>query len=415
MARTDAIVLGAGVVGTSAALHLAKRGLAVTLVDRRGPGEETSYGNAGVIEGNTLFPHAFPSGFGELLRIALKRAPEANYHLSFLPKVAPWLLAYRFNTRAEGSLAFAEAMRPLFSRAVSEHEVLMAEAGAARYLRKDGWLKLYRSDEAFAATARERELAVALGLTQRALSVDETRALEPSLMPVFRHAVHWPDAASVSNPLAVTKAYAARFAALGGVIVNGDALKLHRSGQYWRVETDEGPIDAKDVVIALGPWAPDLLRRLGIDLPLMFKRGYHRHFSPRGNAGLTRPVVDTANGYCLAPMEQGIRLTTGAEFADRDAKPTPEQFDRLLPAARELFPLGEQLEAQPWMGSRPCFADSRPVIGHAPGQPGLWLDYGHAHWGLTLGPVSGRLVAEMVTGATPFCDPKPYAAERFNA
>jgi D-amino-acid dehydrogenase len=413
MARTDAIVLGAGIVGTSAAVHLAKRGLAVTLVDRRGPGEETSYGNAGVIEGNTLFPHAFPSGFGELLRIALKRAPEANYHLSFLPKVAPWLLAYRFNTRAEGSLAFAEAMRPLFSRAVSEHEALMAEAGAARYLRKDGWLKLYRSDEAFAATARERELALALGLTQRALSVEETRALEPSLMPVFRHAVHWPDAASVSNPLAVTKAYAARFAALGGVVLSGDALKLHRSGQYWRVETDEGPIDAKDVVVALGPWAPDLLGRLGIDLPLMFKRGYHRHFGPRGNAALTRPVVDTANGYCLAPMEQGIRLTTGAEFAARDAKPTPEQFARLLPAARELFPLGEQLEAQPWMGSRPCFADSRPVIGRAPGQPGLWLDYGHAHWGLTLGPVSGRLIAEMMTGAAPFCDPKPYSAERF--
>jgi D-amino-acid dehydrogenase len=413
MARTDAIVLGAGIVGTSAAVHLAKRGLAVTLVDRRGPGEETSYGNAGVIEGNTLFPHAFPSGFGELLRIALKRAPEANYHLSFLPKVAPWLLAYRFNTRTEGSLAFAEAMRPLFSRAVKEHEALMAEAGAARYLRKDGWLKLYRSDEAFAATARERELALALGLTQRALSVEETRALEPSLMPVFRHAVHWPDAASVYNPLAVTKAYAARFAALGGVVLNGDALTLHRSGEHWRVETDEGPIDAKDVVVALGPWAPDLLGRLGIDLPLMFKRGYHRHFGPRGNAGLTRPVVDTANGYCLAPMEQGIRLTTGAEFAARDAKPTPEQFDRLLPAARDLFPLGEQLEAQPWMGSRPCFADSRPVIGRAPGQPGLWLDYGHAHWGLTLGPVSGRLVAEMMTGATPFCDPKPYSAERF--
>src|SRR6476659_4518429 len=152
MARTDAIVLGAGIVGTSAALHLAKRGLSVTLVDRLGPGEETSYGNAGVIEGNTLFPHAFPSGFGALLRVALKRAPEANYHLSFLPQVAPWLLAYRENTNPAGSLAFAEAMRPLFARAVSEHEALMSEAGATRYLRKDGWLKLYRSGSAFAAT-----------------------------------------------------------------------------------------------------------------------------------------------------------------------------------------------------------------------------------------------------------------------
>jgi D-amino-acid dehydrogenase len=415
MARTDAIVLGAGIVGSSAALHLAKRGLSVALVDRRGPGEETSYGNAGVIEGNTLFPHAFPSGFGALIRIALKQAPEANYHLSFLPKVAPWLLAYRANTQAEGSLAFAEAMRPLFSRAVSEHEALMAEAGAVRYLRKDGWLKIYRSDEAFAATARERELAAKLGLNQRALNVDEARTLEPSLMPVFRHAVLWPDAGSVSNPGAVTKAYAARFAALGGVVLNGDALTLHRREAYWRVETGEGPIDAKDVVVALGPWAPDLLGRLGLDLPLMFKRGYHRHFGPRGNAALTRPIVDTENGYCLAPMEQGVRLTTGAEFADRDAKPTPEQFDRLMPAARGLFPLGEQLEAQPWMGSRPCFADSRPVIGRAPGQPGLWLDYGHAHWGLTLGPVSGRLIAEIMTGAEPFCDPTPYSAERFGS
>lgn len=415
MARTDAIVLGAGIVGVSAALHLAKRGLAVALVDRRTPGEETSYGNAGVLEGNTLFPHAFPPGIAALLRIALKRAPEANYHLAFLPKVAPWLLAYRFNTRAEGSIAFAEAMRPLFSRAVAEHEALMAESGATRYLRKEGWLKLYRSDASFAGTRRERDYASQLGLTQHALSTEQARALEPSLAPVFRHAVHWPDAASVSNPLAVTKAYAAQYTLLGGVTLKGDARTLHRSANGWRVDTDEGPLDARDAVVALGPWAPDVLGPLGIRLPLAFKRGYHRHFRSHGNAGLTRPVVDTDNGYCFAPMEQGIRLTTGAEFADRDAAPTPVQLDRVLPAARTLYPLGEGIEAQPWMGSRPCFADSRPVIGRAPGQPGLWLDYGHAHWGLTLGPVSGRLVAEMMTGAAPFCDPAPYSAERFSS
>jgi D-amino-acid dehydrogenase len=124
-------------------------------------------------------------------------------------------------------------------------------------------------------------------------------------------------------------------------------------------------------------------------------------------------VVDVEVGYCLAPMEQGIRLTTGAEFAARDAAPTPVQFDRLWPAAQGLFPLGEPVEPSPWMGSRPCFPDSRPVIGRAPGRAGLWLAYGHAHWGLTLGPATGRLVAEMMTGATPFCDPAPFGAERF--
>jgi D-amino-acid dehydrogenase len=413
MARTDAVVLGAGIVGTSIALHLAKRGMSVALVDRRGPGEETSYGNAGVIEGNTLLPHPFPAALSALFRIATKQATEANYHLSFLPQVAPWILAYRANSKLERRIEFAEHMRPLFARAIPEHEALMAEAGAERYLRKDGWIKLYRSEAAFAATARERELAGKYGLPLRVLDVEGTQALEPALAPVFRRAVHWPGAASVSNPLAVTHAYAARFAALGGMVLTGDVRTLYRDGSSWRIDTPQGRLDAGEAVIALGPWAPDLLKPLGIDLPLAVKRGYHRHFRPRGNAGLTRPVVDTEIGYCVAPMEQGLRLTTGAEFAARDAPPTPEQLDRLMPAANALFPLGEPVEATPWMGSRPCFADSKPVIGRAPGQPGLWLAYGHAHWGLTLGPATGRLLAEMMTGATPFCDPAPYRAERF--
>jgi D-amino-acid dehydrogenase len=112
-------------------------------------------------------------------------------------------------------------------------------------------------------------------------------------------------------------------------------------------------------------------------------------------------------------MEQGIRITTGVEFAPRDAPPTPVQLDLLLPSARELFALGEPVERQPWLGARPCFADSRPVIGRAPDHRGLWLAYGHGHWGLTLGPATGRLLAELMTGATPFCDPAPFSADRF--
>ncbi len=417
MARVDTIVLGAGIVGTSVAVHLAKRGVSVALVDRGGPGEGTSYGNTGIIEGNTVFPAMFPQSFAALLRVALKQSPEANYHWSFLPAVAPWLLAFRAASRPERVVETAQAMRPLFARAVAEHEALSAEAGSANYLRHNGWLKLYRSDESFAGTRRELDLAAKFGIANVPLDRDGALALEPSLKPVFRHAVHWTGAVSVTNPLALTRAYAARYAALGGLSFKGDAQSLHRVEPYWRVETASGPLDAGDVVVALGPWAPDLLRSLGIKLPLAVKRGYHRHYRAAGNAGLNRPILDADNGYCLAPMEQGIRLTTGAEFAARDAAPTPVQFDRLMPAARGLFDLGEPVEPQPWMGSRPCFADSRPVIGRAPGsapgQRGLWLAYGHGHWGLSLGPATGRLIAEMMTGATPFCDPQPYSAERF--
>src|SRR5215468_2053396 len=123
MARTDAIVLGAGIVGVSVALHLVKRGLAVTLIDRGEPGRGTSYGNAGIIESNTLFPAAFPASLKSLVRIALKSAPEANYHVSFLVQVAPWLMAFRCNSSPERLVAFMHAMRPLFERAIVEHEL----------------------------------------------------------------------------------------------------------------------------------------------------------------------------------------------------------------------------------------------------------------------------------------------------
>jgi D-amino-acid dehydrogenase len=128
---------------------------------------------------------------------------------------------------------------------------------------------------------------------------------------------------------------------------------------------------------------------------------------------LSRPVVDNDRGYVITPMEGGIRLTSGIEFAAADAAPTPVQIDRALPFARALFPLAEALDAEPWMGRRPCFPDSLPVLGGAPRHRGLWLNFGHGHSGFALGPVTGRLVAEMMTGADPLADPAPFAFERF--
>jgi D-amino-acid dehydrogenase len=412
MARTDAIVLGAGIVGTSIALHLAKRGLSVALVDRRGPGEETSFGNTGVI-GSTVYPAAFPHRLAKVLKVVLKRAPEANYHVRALPRLIGWLAAFRAASTPQRLVETAHVMRPLLARAVAEHEALLTESRAGGYLRRDGMLTLYRGDRALQDLWAELALAAELEVAFKFYDPARVRELEPHLAPTFQAAVHWSDVASVRNPLAVTRAYAARFAALGGVLVQGDARSLHRAAGRWRVETAQGPVDAEEAVIALGPWAPDVLKARGINLPLAVKRGYHRHFRLRGNATVGRPVIDTDGGYALAPMDAGTRLTTGAEFTDRDAPPTPAQFRRILPIASTLLPLGDPVEPEPWMGCRPCFADSRPVIGRAPRHPGLWLAYGHGHVGMSLGPVTGRLLTEMMLGDVPFCDPAPYGAERF--
>src|ERR1051326_1399492 len=189
MARTDAVVLGAGIVGTSTALELAKRGLAVALVDRRGIGEEPSYGTAAVIGGAGVYPMAFPNDPRQLLRIALKRSPLANYPLAFLPKIAPWLLAFRAASKPEKLVENARIMRPLLARALGEPEILLGESGAERFLRKDGWISIYRSDRNFAALEPELELGATLGVRAVKLDVEGARALEPSLHPVHTPAM----------------------------------------------------------------------------------------------------------------------------------------------------------------------------------------------------------------------------------
>ncbi len=180
--------------------------------------------------------------------------------------------------------------------------------------------------------------------------------------------------------------------------------------------TETGAITARQALLALGPFSDTLLRPLGLPLPLGIKRGYHMHYAyaPEGATNPSRPILDADGGYVLAPMARGIRLTTGVEFARRDASPTPVQLARTEPIARSLVPhLGERLDATPWMGARPCMPDMLPVVGAVPRHSDLWLNFGHQHLGLTLGPVTGRLIAELMTGETPFTDPTPYRAERF--
>ncbi len=409
----DVIVLGAGIVGASTALHLQRRGRQVSLIDRREPGRETSYGNAGVIEGGTYVPIAFPRDLKSILRFAGNRQPALHFHWTFLPRIAPWLLALMRSSSEEKLRRNGKAMMGLTAHAIDEHRKLLAEAGAEALLRDTGWLHVYRTKEGFERDRLERAMADELGFGYTVMDGGEARELEPHLAPVFDRALLWHDIASVSDPGAVAKAVAGLFTAAGGDLKRDCVRGLAPVEGGWDVVTETGTLRARDVVVSLGPWSMELLRPLGYRFPFAVKRGYHQHYQPSGNATLSRPVLDAAVGYVLAPMERGIRLTTGIEFAAPDAPPTPVQLDHAEPYARELLPLDDRVDAEPWMGRRPCFPDSLPMIGPASKHGNLWLNFGHAHVGLATGPVSGRLLAELVTGEPMVADPAPFSPARF--
>ncbi|CAH1665743.1 NAD(P)/FAD-dependent oxidoreductase [Chelatococcus asaccharovorans] len=412
--QSDVVVLGAGIVGISVALHLQKRGRSVVLLDRRGPAQETSFGNAGLVQSEGVYPYGFPHDFGALLRYGLNRTIDAHYHPSALLDLAPFLWKYWHHSRPARHAAIAKKYATLIAHCVSEHDALAREANATHYFKREGWFKVFR-------TPQQRDLRLAeaerwhreFGLAYRALDLPTLEAEEPHLAPVLIGGLHWTEPTTINDPHGLAVAYFDHFAALGGRYVQGNAATLENVGQGWRVVTPEGPLTAGAAVVALGPWADMVTKPLGYRLPLAVKRGYHMHYRPAGDAKLNHPVLDTERGYFLVPMARGIRLTTGAEFARRDGMKTPVQLARAEPIAREFFPLAERLDNEPWMGARPCTPDMMPIIGKAPRHPNLWFSFGHAHHGLTLGPVTGRLVAEMITGETPFVDPTPFRVDRF--
>ncbi|MFM0556603.1 FAD-binding oxidoreductase [Paraburkholderia sediminicola] len=409
--KFDTVVLGAGIVGVCVAVHLQKRGRQVALVDRKLPGNETSFGNAGLIQREGVYPYAFPRHLGTLLRYARNQSADVRYHADAILKTAPFLWQYWRNSHPAKHAAIAKSYATLIEHCVSEHRALATDAGASALLRPIGWMKVFRTPAARDAETRlaeqwHREYEVEF----EALDAARLQQMEPDLDKTLLGGLRYPASDSVSDPNALVTAYARYFEALGGRFFIGDADTL-RDG--WQVDTEAGTISASSAVVALGPWSDRASTRLGYRLPLAVKRGYHMHYEPQGTARLNHPVLDAEGGYVLAPMARGIRLTTGAEIANLDAPRTPTQLAAVEPVARTLFPLGKRLDDEPWMGRRPCTSDMMPIIGPAKKHEGLWFAFGHAHHGLTLGPITGRLIAEMMTGEETLVDPRPFSVERF--
>ena len=411
--KQDILVFGAGMVGTCTALELQLRGHRVALIDRVAPGRETSYGNAGVIQREAVEPYAMPRDWPTLLSVALRRGLDVNYHVAGLLSAWAHLRRYWQASAPARHRLISRQYASLIEHSTLEHGRLMELAGAQDLVRREGLRLIYRSEPAMAAALRHSErLRHDYGIAFAALDTLALARAEPALRAPLAGAVHWLDSWSVSDPGGLVERYAALFVRRGGVLLRGRAESLRASPQGWQAETDGGRAVGQQAVLALGPWSGAFLRRLGYRWPLFVKRGYHRHYV--GGATLDLVTLDAERGYVLAPQRQGLRLTSGAEIARQDARATPRQIDGAEMEARQLLDLGQPVEREPWLGSRPCSADMKPLIGPAPRHAGLWVNCGHGHQGFTLGPASARLLADLIEGRAPYVESKGFSPSRFD-
>lgn len=380
-------------VGVSTALALNADGHEVTLVDRRDPGRETSYGNAGVIQAEAVEPYPMPRDLPSLARIALGRGNDVGYHVAALPGQARALWGYFRASRGDRHRAISAGYAAMIRRSTADHQALIAEAGVEHLIRRDGFCQAYRSAAGLEAAAREaNRLAGTYGLGYEILAADELMRREPALRPGLAGAVRWTDSWTCRDPGGLVDAYARLFIERGGRYEKGDAGTLQPRGTGWSVAARAGRVEAEHAIVALGPWAPEFLRRFGYRFAMIYKRGYHRHFANLG--GLATTLHDCDSGMVLAPMEAGVRVVTGAEIARPGAPGTPRQLERAIGVARQLVDLGDPVEPEPWMGRRPCLPGMLPFVGRLSRHRTLWANFGHGHQGFTLGPTTGRLLAD---------------------
>jgi D-amino-acid dehydrogenase len=397
--KQPVFILGAGMIGISCALELQRRGYAVTLIDRRGPGEETSSGNAGVLSYSNVTPIASPELLGRLLRLLLNRDPDLLLHYPHLLSLIPWLTRFLSRCRRKTYLTDGDAMSALTLASIEIHQQWIAEADAQHLLNQVGGLKLYRDRQTFMRDRLERELLQTCGIKHTLLEADQIYEYEPDLKRIFVQAVLIDDTISIRNPEKLCKAYAQMFVAAGGQLRRAEIRSLQPANGAWELTTDQGSESVARVVVCMGAWTPEIIGPLGYSNPLAIERGYHTILSPAADAGLSRPIFDVGGSYVMAPMEMGLRVSTGSNLVHRETAPDPRQVAQVMPRVREAFPIDKILLAEPWMGRRPTVPDTLPIIGPAPHHENLWLAFAHSHMGFTMGPITGQLIANDITGA----------------
>ena len=307
--------------------------------------------------------------------------------------------------------AIAQALTSLNALAGDAWRDLTRHCGATDLVRQVGWLKVFEDTRTFERAAPSREIERACGHRIDELSSDELRQLEPNLAPIFKHAsINW-ECSFILEPIKITTAMAHTFLTLGGRIEQTAVKRLEESSGVLRIVCDGSERTADMAVLAAGAWSAAFLKDLGVRPKLDSERGYHLMF-PTPERSIGRPTVNMERHFVLSPMQSGLRMTSGEEFAGLEAPPDYRRIKRLLPEARRMLPTLETEVLDSWLGRRPSTPESLPVIGVAPRLPRVLCAFGHGHLGMTQGPASGRVIADLVAGRDPRLDLSPFSPGR---
>jgi len=407
------VVVGGGVVGVCATYYLAQRGLGVTLVEKGDIAAGSSYGNAGLIVPSHSVPLAAPGVLRQGLRWVLD--PESPFYIRPRPSRAlvRWLLRFRRACTEEHVRRSLPIIRDLSRASLDLYRKLAAIPGLEFGFRQDGVLAVFRTAAGLEHGRQEAAVLDAGGIAAKVLDAESTRALEPALRSDIAGGVHFPDDAHLT-PDRFVRGLARVAEGLGARLLTGTEVLgfTRRGGRITTVETTRGDLAADQVVLAAGSWSGHLAAGLGLDLPIEAAKGYSLTCE-QPLAGPRVPLLLGESRVAVTPMGDTLRFAGTLELAGLDLTINRRRVAAILRAVPQYLSQERYTVREIWRGLRPCSPDGLPYLGRPARHANLIVATGHAMIGVSLGPVTGALVAQLAVGEAPMLDLAPLRPERF--
>jgi D-amino-acid dehydrogenase len=411
--KKHCVVLGAGIVGTSCAWHLQRQGLQITLIDHKLPGQSCSFGNAGCIATSGVVPLSYPGLIKKVPGWLFDPLGPMSIRLKDFPSMLPWFWKFWRVSNMQKVEKFATAQAALMHTVLADYDEILEATDSNHLKQARGSIHIYDTEKEYHAARWKYELGARLGFESNRLNPAELRSLVPCLKLDNGVGVMEPDWHHLVNPAKVTQRIAESCFADGGHWIQDRVTAVTAGENGITLQTESGSrIVAGQLVVASGAWSNAIAGQLDFKVPMIGKRGYHSQISDPGIT-LQYPIMSVSRAFIMTPLEDGLRVAGTSEFAALDAPPDYRRAKILLKHA-SLYLDGLKTEGvTEWMGRRPMMADSTPVISPSPRHPNVFYAFGHGHYGLTQGPTTGRIIAEMVVGQQSTIDLSAYRMDRF--
>lgn len=410
---SDVLVIGAGVVGLSCAFRLAREGKRVLLLDREQPGLGASFGNAGHIATEQVYPLASPEVLRGALRYLLDSESPLRIRPAYLTSILPWLLRFAWSSRQSAFDHGVRALSALQATARVDMAALLYDIGTAHLMHMDGHLVLVENPRSMAAAQKEIVGLAKFGIETSWISPSQVRDIAPDITAHVEGALKFTGTGHVSDPHAVCQALFSAYRAAGGKFATSEVAEIRSSHDGFSARTTDGAQhDSTNVVLSCGAWSKKLADQLGYSVPLDTERGYHITL-PGIVPRFTVPIASYERKIIMTPMSCGLRMTGTVEFGGLQLPPDPRRFALLTRHMKALMGNVPTGNVTTWMGFRPSLPDHLPVLGRVPDGRNLFFAFGHQHLGLTLSGVTARIIAAQVMSRDPEIDLAPYAADRF--